>query len=115
MRKSRKTDVPASSSPSPETSKISWRIKLTERFLREIGKLPKEDRSAVNQDLMAVLPAWGSPHAHRGVGIQKLGADLFECRAGLRLRMLFKVEKKKRELIFFEIGNHDEIRRLLKS
>ena len=64
---------------------------------------------------MAVLPAWGSPHAHRGAGIRKLGADLFECRAGLRQRMLFKVEKKKRELIFFEIGNHDEIRRLLKS
>jgi hypothetical protein len=64
---------------------------------------------------MAVLPALGSPHAHRGVGIRKLGPDLFECRAGLRQRMLFKVEKKKRELIFFEIGNHDEIRRLLKS
>ena len=29
--------------------------------------------------------------------------------------MLFKAEKKERELIFFEIGNHDEIRRLLKS
>jgi len=28
---------------------------------------------------------------------------------------LFKAEKKERELIFFEVGNHDEIRRVLKG
>jgi mRNA-degrading endonuclease YafQ of YafQ-DinJ toxin-antitoxin module len=69
----------------------------------------------VNQALIAVYPAWGSPHAHHGAGIRKLGADLFECRAGLRLRLLFKAEKKERELVFFELGNHDDIRRALKG
>jgi len=70
---------------------------------------------ALNQALLAVLPDWGFPHAHQGAGIRKLGEDLFECRAGLRLRLLFKAAKPERELIFFEIGDHDEIRRLLKS
>ncbi len=69
----------------------------------------------MNQALMAVLPAWGFPHSHQGAGIRKLGADLFECRAGLSLRMLFKAEKKERELVFFELGNHDDIRRVLRG
>ena len=69
----------------------------------------------MNQALVAILPAWGFPHAHQGVGIRKLGLDLFECRAGLQLRMLFKVGKQERELVFFEIGDHEEIRRILKG
>jgi hypothetical protein len=73
------------------------------------------ERGAVNQALLAVLPAWGFPHSHQGAGIRKLGADLFECRAGLRLRLLFKAAKLEKELIFLEVGDHDEIRRILKS
>lgn len=105
----------ASSNPSQETSKTFWRIKLTQRCLGQIGKLPPEDRDAVNEALASVLGAWGFPHAHRGAGIRKLGSDLFECRAGLRLRLLFKAEKPERELVFFEVGNHDDIRRVLKG
>ena len=52
--------------------------------------------------------------AHRGSGSRKLGADVFECRAGLRLRLLYRTEKTEQELIFFEVGNHDDIRRVLK-
>ena len=62
-----------------------------------------------------MLDAWVSPHAHRGAGIRKLGLDLFECRAGVRLRLLFQPDPIKRELVFFEVGNHDEIRRALKN
>ena len=80
-----------------------------------MGQLPPQERAAVNQALTAVLPAWGSPHAHQGAGIRKLGADLFECRAGLRLRLLFKANKPERELVFFEVGDHDEIRKVLKE
>jgi len=80
-----------------------------------LRKLPAEDRLAVNGALVAVLESWGNPHAHRGTGIRKLGADLFECRAGLRLRLLYRVEKPEQELVFFEVGNHDDIRRILKG
>ena len=68
---------------------------------------------AANEALGSVLNAWGTPHAHHGAGIRKLGSKLFECRAGLRLRLLFQPNPSERELIFFEMGNHDEIRRLL--
>ena len=69
----------------------------------------------MNEALISMLNAWGSPHQHRGVGIRKLGQDLFECRAGIRLRLLFQPHPADRELVFFEVGNHDEIRRVLKS
>ena len=67
----------------------------------------------MNEALVSVLEEWGKPHAHRGSGIRKLGADVFECRAGLRLRLLYRTEKTEQELIFFEVGNHDDIRRVL--
>ena len=81
----------------------------------QLRKLPVEDCRAVNEALVSMLDALGSPHAHRGAGIRKLGLDLFECRAGLRLRLLFQPDSIKRELVFFEVGNHDEIRRALKN
>jgi hypothetical protein len=37
---------------------------------------------------------------HCGLGITELGADLFECRAGLHLRLLNRAEKPEQELIF---------------
>jgi mRNA-degrading endonuclease YafQ of YafQ-DinJ toxin-antitoxin module len=68
---------------------------------------------AANEALRSVLNAWGASHAYHGSGIRKLGSKLFECRAGLRLRLLFQPNARERELIFFEIGSHDQIRRLL--
>ncbi len=68
----------------------------------------------MNEALVAVSEALGKPHAHRGSGIRKLGADVFECRAELRFRLLFRVEKPEHELVFFEVGSHDDIRRILK-
>ena len=115
MRKSKKTAAQPHSNPSPETSKTSWQIKLTERCIRQLRKLPLEDCRAVNEALVSTLYAWGSPHENRGAGIRKLGSNFFECRAGLRLRLLFQPHSAERELIFFEVGNHDEIRRVLKK
>ena len=88
---------------------------MTERFIKQLRKLPVEDCVAVNEALVSMLDAWGSPHARRGAGIRKLGFDLFECRTGLRLRLLFQPDPIQKELVFFEVGNHDEIRRALKS
>ena len=70
---------------------------------------------AANEALGSVLNAWGAPRVHHGAGIRKLGSKLFECRAGLRLRLLFQPNARERELIFFEMGNHDEIRCLFRN
>lgn len=69
----------------------------------------------MNIALVSLLDAWGSPHAHRGARIRKLGRNLFECRAGLRLRLLFQPYPGNRELVVFEVGDHDGIRKVLKT
>ena len=56
-----------------------------------------------------VHESFGRPHIHSGLGIRKLHGDIFECRAGLKLRLVFRNLK---ESIRFEfLGNHDEVAR----
>jgi hypothetical protein len=68
----------------------------------------------VGEALGSVLEAWGEPHRHAGIGLRKLGSGIFECRCGLRLRLLFVPDAKARELNFFASGNHNEIQRILR-
>lgn len=63
---------------------------------------------------MAELPAsFGRPHAHTGLSIRKLRPKLFEFRAGLELRLLFRNEAEGLYVGF--VGNHDEVQKVLKS
>ena len=63
----------------------------------------------------AVVAAWGKPHLHTGAGIRRLTRTIFECRAGLHDRIAFLFIATPPELVFFFIGNHDEIQRLIRS
>lgn len=63
---------------------------------------------------IAELPAsFGHPHAHTGLSIRKLRPRLFEFRAGLELRLLFRNEADGLYVGF--VGNHDEVQNVLKS
>ena len=63
----------------------------------------------------AVVTTWGRPHLHSGSGIRRLTKSLFECRVGLDERLAFVFIATPPELVFFIIGNHDEIQRLIRS
>ncbi len=63
----------------------------------------------------AVVAAWGQPHLHSGIGIRRLTKTIFECRVGLENRLAFVFIATPPELVFFFLGDHDEIQRLLKS
>jgi hypothetical protein len=56
---------------------------------------------------------WGSPHSHSGAGIRRLGADLHECRIGLKTRLLF--QQIDTTLYFHFLGNHDQIQNFLRA
>ena len=62
-----------------------------------------------------VLEAWGHPHVHAGIGIRRLTKTIYECRVGLDDRLAFVVVVVQHELVFFFLGNHDEIRRLIRG
>jgi len=89
------------------------RIELSPDFRKAIRTLPKSQRRHIGQVLNSIRDGFGQPHLHSGLGIRRLREDYFECRAGLRLRLVFRGERG--ALTFIAAGDHDEIRRLLKD
>jgi len=63
--------------------------------------------------LCELTEGFGRPHLHSGLGIRKLGGKLFECRGNLALRFIF--QDRPTDLFVSFLGNHDEIRALLRS
>ena len=48
-----------------------------------------------------------------GLGLKPIGKNYWEIRAGIKIRILFEMEK---DLItFYFAGNHDEIRKFIRS
>ena len=80
---------------------------------KRLRTLPREQCADVVLKLLELGNAFGKPHAHSGLRIRKLGADLFECRVGLALRVLFRASPD--ALILRFIGSHDEVQKYLRT
>ncbi|MCI0444077.1 hypothetical protein L0244_10980 [bacterium] len=81
--------------------------------MKRIRGLPKSEKTECLIALCNLHESFGQPHLHSGVGIRKLGATLFECRGNRSLRYLF--QNRAGDLYVFFLGNHDEIKSLLRS
>ena len=81
--------------------------------LGRLRELSKSERAECLLALCELTESFGRPHAHSGLGIRKLGNKLFECRAGLALRFIF--QDRPNDLFVSFLGNHDEIKALLRS
>jgi hypothetical protein len=57
--------------------------------------------------------SFGQPHALSGLRIRKLCNKLFECRVSLALRFTF--QDRPTDLFVSFLGNHDEVKALLRS
>ena len=89
------------------------RVDLHPRLRRRAAKLSAADRDQISESLRALADGFGRPHLHTGLGIRRLRKDLFECRAGLRWRIVFFAEKGL--LTAYEVMTHDEIKAWLRS
>ncbi len=89
------------------------RVELRPRFVRQVRRLSRQQQEAVQESLDAVIDGFGQPHLHAGLGIRKLRGRWFECRAGLEMRLVFLAQSG--VLAFHLAGNHDDVRRFLKS
>jgi len=89
------------------------RIELTPELKAAIRRLPKRQRRQIGEIITAVRDGFGTPHFHSGLGIRRLRSSLFECRVGLKLRLIFDAEPG--VLTFSDIGSHDDIRKFIKS
>lgn len=99
----------------PGTSKPSLQARVTADLLEQLRSRTKADRKIIGEAMNAVLAAWGRPHLHSGISIRRLTKDIFECRVGLDERLAFVFIATPPELVFFFIGNHDEIQNLIRS
>jgi len=80
---------------------------------KQLRALPQKERADVVLKLLELSQVFGQPHQHAGIGMRKLRADLFECRVGLALRVLFRASPD--ALIIRFIGTHDEVQRHLRG
>jgi hypothetical protein len=87
-------------------------LSIDSGVLRRLRELPKSEKVECLMALCELGENFGRPHAHSGLGIRKLGNKLFECRASLALRFIF--QDRTIDLFVSFLGNHDEIKALLR-
>jgi hypothetical protein len=86
-------------------------VLLNPRFLAALKNLSDADLKRAEEALLALPECFGQPHLHSGISIRRLRKNIFECRAGLKLRLLFRAKAQALEVFF--VGSHDEVRRLI--
>jgi hypothetical protein len=91
------------------------RLRVTDDLIEALRRRPRHERKEIGEAMNAVLHGWGKPHVHAGVGIRRLTSTIYECRVGLDQRLAFVFIVTPPELVFFFIGNHDEIQKLIRS
>jgi hypothetical protein len=91
---------------------LSKLLAIDPAVIRRLRELPKNERIECLLALCDLIDNFGQTHMHSGLGIRKLGTKLFECRGNRDLRFIF--QDRGTELFVSFLGNHDEIRMLLR-
>ena len=92
---------------------MSKPLTIDPAVLQRLRRLSKAERTECLLALCDLVDSFGRPHAHSGLGIRKLGNKLFECRGNVELRFIF--QDRPSDLFVSFLGNHDEVKALLKS
>jgi hypothetical protein len=88
-------------------------IELLETFREQVRAMPKARRREIARAIDATHSGFGKPRLHSGLSIRRLRQNYSECRVGLDIRLAFRVERNR--MIFVAAGNHDEIRKLIRT
>lgn len=86
---------------------------LSARFLGSLKRLSYLDVAKVEEALRILPECYGRPLLRAGISIRRLRKNIYECRAGLKIRLLFRANAGALEVFF--IGSHDEIRQLIRG
>lgn len=81
-------------------------------FARAFKALTSEQQGDVRAAQAQLGEVFGRPHLHAGLGIRRLG-DYFEFRAGLKIRVVFLMERG--DAVLTTAGNHDHVRRWVRE
>jgi hypothetical protein len=89
------------------------KVEKAKFFLRSLRRCTDDELKPVAEAMLSAGETFGHPHLHTGVDTRRLGKNLFECRAGIHLRLLF--ESGPNVITFVFSGNHDEVEAYLKN
>jgi hypothetical protein len=89
------------------------RVILLPEFRKLLRSLPKAQRQQIGRALTELENAFGQPHQHRGLGVRPLREDYYELRLGLNQHLVFS--NSEAGLVCEALGNHDDVKRFLKS
>jgi hypothetical protein len=88
-------------------------VLLGPRFLAALKHPGGTDLNRTEQALRVLPDCFGDPQRHAGISIRRLRKNIYECRAGLKVRLLFRVKEQSLEILF--VGDHDEVRRFIRN
>jgi mRNA-degrading endonuclease RelE of RelBE toxin-antitoxin system len=88
-------------------------IYLANRFPRAWRNLSTAQKERVLDIIIALPELMKDPHRHSGFGFRRLqGSHFHEARLDLRWRLVMRIDSK--EIVLFDVLNHDQVRRLLR-
>ncbi|OGR96428.1 MAG: hypothetical protein A2V88_09380 [Elusimicrobia bacterium RBG_16_66_12] len=88
------------------------RVVFLRRFDRSMARLPAGERAQALQALERLLSHFNGGPRPIGLGLRKLRGAFWEIRLSLANRIVFLLERD--VATFVLVGDHDEIRRLLR-
>ena len=82
-------------------------------FLRLLGKLDPPVKASVKHAVGKVIDFYEGGRKGTGLGVKRLRGDLWEARAGLRIRVIYSLSGD--QLHFILAGSHDDVRNFLRQ
>ena len=82
-------------------------------FERSLRRLPEDRKARVKEAVRQLVIFFETRQQPQGLGLKRLRSEYWEIRAGLGDRAVFRLSGDLVE--FLLVGNHDEIRRLLRD
>ena len=89
------------------------KVERAKSFLRSLSRCTDDELKSVAESMKSAGETFGRPHRHTGLDIRRLRKNLFECRTGIHLRLLF--ESGPDVITFVFAGNHDEVQSFLRN
>ena len=89
------------------------KIDFSRRFKTCLREAASAELMAVERACRHAEAAFGHPHRHAGVGLRRLGRNLFECRVNVHQRLVFS--RRADALVFDFAGTHDEVQAYIRN
>jgi len=89
------------------------RLEIGRKVPRKLRALGPEVVSEAERRLTQLAQHFGSPHAHSGLGLRKLGRRSYEIRLGRQWRLVFVHHGG--ALLIDDVLNHDGVAKWLKQ